>query len=135
MESNKNAIELSKYRLDRAEDTYHMAELCFENDGYQDAVNRSYYATFYSLRAVLALDGVDFKRHKDVVAYFNQHYVATGKFEREIGKRINRLKTMRESCDYDDFFVVKHADVQAQMETTKMVLDTVKQYLENQGIV
>jgi hypothetical protein len=49
---------------------------------------------------------VDFKRHKDVVAYFNQHYVATEKFNRNLGRRIGRLKTMREDCDYDDFFVV-----------------------------
>ncbi|MCI5730387.1 MAG: hypothetical protein MR304_02425 [Eubacterium sp.] len=26
-----------------------MAELCFENQGYRDAVNRSYYTTFYAL--------------------------------------------------------------------------------------
>ena len=77
MRYDECAVELSKYRLEIAESTYHMAELCFENQGYRDAVNRSYYATFYALRAVLALEGVDFKRHKDVVAYFNQHYVAT----------------------------------------------------------
>lgn len=27
-----------------AESTYHMAGLCFENQGYRDVVNRSYYA-------------------------------------------------------------------------------------------
>lgn len=96
MQYEEGAVELSKYRLETAESTYRMAELCYENGGYRDAVNRSYYAAFYALRAVLALEGTDFKRHKDVVAYFNQHYVATNKFEREIGKRIGRLKTMRE---------------------------------------
>ena len=70
MRYDECAVELSKYRLEIAESTYHMAELCFENQGYRDAVNRSYYAIFYALRAVLALEGVDFKRHKDVVAYF-----------------------------------------------------------------
>lgn len=32
---------------------------------------------FYAIKAVLALKDIDFKRHKDVVAYFNRHYVAT----------------------------------------------------------
>ena len=90
--------------LEAAESTLRMAEVCFENKGFRDAVNRSYYAAFYALRSVLALEGVDFKRHKDVIAYFNQHYVATDKFERYLGKRIGRLKTMREDCDYDDFY-------------------------------
>jgi uncharacterized protein (UPF0332 family) len=106
MKYNENAVELSKHRLATAKDTFSIAQVCFENEGYRDAVNRSYYATFYALRAVLALEGVDFKRHKDVVAYFNQHYVATEKFNRNLGRRIGRLKTMREDCDYDDFFVV-----------------------------
>ena len=114
MRYDECAVELSKYRLEIAESTYHMAELCFENQGYRDAVNRSYYATFYALRAVLALEGVDFKRHKDVVAYFNQHYVATEKFEREMGKRIGRLKTMREDCDYDDLHVLERDEVVEQ---------------------
>ena len=83
MKADESAVQLSKYRLETTENTYHMAELFFDNQGYRYAVNRSYYATFYALRAVLALEGVDFKHHKDVVSYFNQHYVATGKFERD----------------------------------------------------
>ena len=135
MNYGESAVELSKYRLETAEDTYRMAELCFENEGYRDAVNRSYYATFYALRAVLALEGVDFKRHKDVVAYFNQHYVATEKFERELGKRIGRLKTMREDCDYDDFYVIERDEVLAQLETAEIVLGAVKLYLESQVVM
>lgn len=134
MNYDESAVELSKYRLETAEDTYRMAELCFENKGYRDAVNRSYYAAFYALRAVLALEGVDFKRHKDVVAYFNQHYVATGKFERELGKRIGRLKTMREDCDYDDFYVIDCDEVLAQLETAEMVIGVVKVYLKDHRI-
>ncbi|MGN0267892.1 MAG: HEPN domain-containing protein [Lachnospiraceae bacterium] len=36
-------------------------------------MNRCYYAAFYAVKAVLALESVDFRRHKDVIAYFNQH--------------------------------------------------------------
>lgn len=135
MRYDECAVELSKYRLEIAESTYHMAELCFENQGYRDAVNRSYYATFYALRAVLALEGVDFKRHKDVVAYFNQHYVATGKFDREMGKRIGRLKTMREECDYDDFYVIEQDEVLEQLRTAEIVIGAVRHYMESQGVM
>ena len=40
------------------------------------------------MKAVLALEEVDFKRHKDAVAYFNKTYVATDIFPREIGKKL-----------------------------------------------
>lgn len=42
-----------------------------------------------AVKAVLALEEIDFKRHKDAVAYFNQNYVATDIFDSEIGKHKN----------------------------------------------
>ena len=44
-------------------------------------------------------------RHKDVVAYFNKEFVATGKFPGEMGRRLARLKMKREESDYNDFFI------------------------------
>ena len=58
-----------------------VASNCLKDGFYKDAINRSYYAAFYSIKAILALGTVDFKRHKDVVAYFNKEYVATEQFE------------------------------------------------------
>ena len=76
-----------------------------QNKLYKDVINRSYYTAFYAIKAVLALEEKDFKRHKDAVAYFNQTYVATEIFPREIGKKLGRLKKERESSDYDDFYI------------------------------
>lgn len=135
MKYSETTLELCIYRMETAENTYRMAKLCYDNDGYRDAVNRSYYASFYALRAVLALEGVDFKRHKDVVSYFNQHYVATGKFKREVGKRIGRLKTMREDCDYDDFYVIEKDEVEVQLDTARMVINEVEKYLHDNDVI
>ena len=74
-------------------------------DFIETVLNRSYYAVFYGVRAVLALESIDFKRHKDVVAYFNKEFVATGKFPGEMGRRLARLKMKREESDYNDFFI------------------------------
>ena len=96
-------IELLKYRFSLAEETYKSAKMCFDHGFYRDCINRSYYAVFYGVRAVLALESIDFKRHKDVVAYFNKEFVATGKFPGEMGRRLARLKMKREESDYNDF--------------------------------
>ena len=74
-------IELSKYRYSLAQQTYNNAKMCFDNGFYRDCINRSYYAIFYAIRAVLALESIDFKRHKDVSAYFNKEFVAGGNGE------------------------------------------------------
>ena len=127
--------DLCVYRVNQAEETVQSAKLCKENHFYKDAINRAYYAAFYAIKAVLAVEGVDFKRHKDVVAYFNQHYVATEKFEREMGKRIGRLKTMREDCDYDDFYVIERDEVLEQLRTAEIVIGAVRRYMESQGVM
>ena len=46
-----------------------------EGKDFSSANNRAYYAIFYAIRAVLAIEEIDFKRHKDVLAYFNKEYV------------------------------------------------------------
>ena len=97
--------DLCIYRLKQAEETVQSAKLCKNNHFYKDAINRAYYAAFYAVKAVLAIEGIDFKRHKDVVAYFNQHYVATGLFSKETGKSLARLQKKREVSDYDDFYI------------------------------
>lgn len=79
---DENCINLAKCRIDTARETLNVAKECLENKHYKDSINRSYYASFYAARAILALERIDFKRHKDVIAYFNKNYVATGIFEK-----------------------------------------------------
>lgn len=122
-------IDLSNYRLKEAKDSLRVAENCLTDGFYKDSINRSYYSAFYSIKAVLALGKVDFKRHKDVVAYFNKEYVATGIFEREIGRRLSTLKQLREKSDYDDFYIASKEKAEEQLETAKIILKNVEIYL------
>lgn len=52
MDSRKQ--DLSNYRLSQAEDSIKVAEMSFDNGLYKDSINRSYYAAFYAIKAVLA---------------------------------------------------------------------------------
>lgn len=122
-------IELSKYRYSLAEETYRNAKMCFDNGFYRDCINRSYYAVFYGVRAVLALESIDFKRHKDVVAYFNKEYVATAILPGEMGRRLARLKMKREESDYNDFFIASAEEAKAQIEAVEYMLPLIKAYL------
>lgn len=125
--------ELSIYRLELARETLANARLCIDNYFYRDAVNRSYYATFYAVRSVLAIEGVDFKRHKDVMAYFNKNYVATEIFPRELGRRLGRIQMMREDSDYSDFFSASRDDAENQYATAEMTISLVENYLKEKS--
>lgn len=127
---DERKIALCKYRMQSAKESLEVARECYENAHYKDSINRSYYAAFYAIKAVLALEGKDFKRHKDVVAYFNQIYVATGEVPREYGRNLAQLQQKREKSDYDDFYIASMEEANGQLEKAKSLVACVQKYLE-----
>ncbi len=122
---DERRVDLCNYRMKNSEDSLTVAEDCLKKGLYRDAINRS----FYAIKALLALEEVDFKRHKDVVAYFNRTYAATEKIPREIGRKLARLQQKREKSDYDDFYIASKEETMEQIENTKSVILAVKDYL------
>ena len=61
---SEKKVDLCIYRMRSAIETLGGSALCLESQHYKDSINRSYYAAFYAVKAVLALEEVDFKRHK-----------------------------------------------------------------------
>lgn len=131
---DQKAADLCIYRMNNAEETLDTAKLCIEHKRYKDSINRCYYAAFYAVKAVLASEEVDFKRHKDAVAYFNQRYVAANVFNRDIGKLLGRLKRKRETSDYDDFYIASLEEATEQYEAAKRIVKSIQQFLRDRGI-
>lgn len=82
--------------MQNAQESFSVAEDCYMKNHFKDSINRSYYSVFYAVKAVLSLEGIDFKRHKDVIAYFNHTYVATEIIPRSFGRKIGQLQQRRE---------------------------------------
>lgn len=123
---------LCDYRLSQAEYSLKAAKISYESALFKDSINRSYYASFYAIKAVLALEGIDFKRHKDAIGYFNKSYVATDKCSRELGRKIGMLKQLREKSDYDDFFIAGKEEAEIQIETARRMITEVKRFIVDQ---
>lgn len=121
----------AKYRIEKAEETLKSAKLLYDNNDFIGANNRAYYAIFYAIRAVLALEEIDFKRHKDVIAYFNQHYINKEIFPKKIGKKIAQAQRVREDSDYDDKYEPSADKTQEQIETARELIELVKKYIND----
>ena len=80
---------------------------------------------------VLAMEGTDFKRHKDVIAYFNKNYVATEIFDKTLGRKLANLQQTRETSDYDDFFIASKEDAEIQCESAENIIKAVEKYLND----
>lgn len=131
MEEEKTSIEFAKYRLEKAKEALISAKLLYDNNDLIGTNNRAYYSIFYAIRAVLALERVDFKKHKDVISYFNKNYVKTEIFPRKIGSKIAQTQTVRERSDYDDQYAPSNEKTEAQIETAKELIKLVEEYINN----
>ena len=69
---HERRLELMNYRLAMADEKLNSAKILLEYKSYKDSISRSYYAMFTAVRAILALDGVDFKKHAGVHILFSK---------------------------------------------------------------
>ena len=129
---NETIESFSKYRLDKAKETLETAKMIFkEGKDLSSANNRAYYAIFYAIRAVLAIKEIDFKRHKDVLAYFNKEYVNKQIFPKIIGRKISQAQRIREDSDYDDEYEPSFEKTEQQIKTAEELIELVENYINN----
>ena len=93
------------------------------------ANNRAYYCVFHSMRAVIALDGVDFKKHSGVIAYFREHYIKTGIFDKMYSDIISSTSLIRSKSDYDDFYIAQKYETIEQVKNAEEIYNAVEEYL------
>ena len=122
---------LSQARLEHAVECLSAARNLLETGNYKSAANRSYYAIFHAMRAVLAFDEIDMKHHSGIISEFRRRYIKTGIFETRMSEIISVLFDVRTDSDYDDFFVISKADTAVQIENAEYFVSSVRAYLKN----
>jgi hypothetical protein len=125
-----NLKDLANFRLDQARECLQASELLINTNNYKDAANRSYYCIFHLMRAVLALDGHDSKKHSGVISEFRKRYIKTGKFDASFSDTIKDAFDIRTDSDYQDFYTISKADVEQQAGNAKVFLDAVQKYID-----
>jgi len=121
--------DLIKYRMSSAKEKLTSAKLLLEAGMYRDSIGRSYYAIFSAIRAVLAVRQVDFSKHAGVIAYFQKEFIKTEIFDRKYSKYLQQAFQIRNSCDYDDFFIVSKQDAEEQYVRATEMLAVIEEYI------
>lgn len=127
---NITVADLSRYRLQKAGEMLVSARRDMDAEDYASANNRAYYCVFHAMRAVLALDGLDFKKHSAVISQFTLRYLKTEIFPREYGKLITNASLIRNRSDYEDFYTCSISDTEGLLAGAERFLREVKLFLE-----
>ena len=122
--------DLASYRLRSADERLMAAKDNLEKEHYKDAINRSYYAIFTAVRALMAERSADFSRHSAVISYFQREFIKTGIFDRKFSKYLQASFEIRNDCDYADFFFVAKTDAEEQYRHAEEMTRAIRRYLE-----
>ncbi len=123
--------DLAKYRLQKAKEDLQAAKLLFEQDHFAQSINRSYYAIFHSVRALLAFDKFDSRKHSGIISFFDKEYIKSEKLHKQLSKILHSAEEIRINSDYDDFFITTKEDSEKQINNAIIFINEIEKYLSN----
>jgi len=126
----KRQLDLCRYRLDKAKDDFGVAKSNLENKNFSQSINRSYYSMFHAVRALLALEKYDSRKHSGIISYFAHNFIKTGIIEPEYSKMLTNAFKIRNECDYDDFYIAAYQDAKMQFENAGKFIARIEKYIE-----
>ena len=125
-----NKLDLVRYRLEQAHNCFNTAIRDIEAHDYKAASARTYYCIFHAMRAILAIEEFDSKKHSGVISAFRQRYIKTGVFPPELSDMIQSAFRNRGKSDYEDFFIISKEETAEQIKNAKTILTAVEKYIE-----
>lgn len=91
------------YRLDKARQTLHDAEILAHEGSWNSAMNRVYYACFYAVLALLFKHNIKTRTHAGLKTQFGLMFIVPGLIDKKWGAFYSDIFTLRQKCDYADF--------------------------------
>jgi len=128
-ETFKVRMEYAGYRIERSKEDLDIAIMMLEDNHLRVANNRAYYSIFHAMRAVLAFDGYDSKKHSGIIAEFRKSYIKSGVFNEQLSSIIGQASEIRNASDYDDMFIASREETEKQIQNARLFYQEVNKYI------
>lgn len=128
----KDNYEYIKYKQQKAAQSIKEAKLLIENELNDTAVSRLYYAAFYAVNALLAINGFNPKTHSGTKSIFNKEFILTGKIDNRFSDFYSFLMAKRFEADYDDFVFIDENKMQSLLAETEEFVNTINSVIKMQ---
>lgn len=125
--------QIVHYWMKKAEAALSSARSEYSAKRYDFAVNRAYYACFYSVSAVLLQAGGKFVKHAGVRAAVHRDLVKKDRIEPKWGRAYDRIFENRQSADYVELHEFKATEVAELLEQAEGFLNEMKRLLTLSG--
>ncbi len=122
---------LVKYRMEQSRASIGDARILLENSAsFFGTVNRSYYAMFYAVLAILQLHELVPKKHTGAISLFDSEFVLKGTFQKELSKDLHRAFDLRQSSDYQVTQTVSREEAIDILDKAVLFVNAVEDYIK-----
>lgn len=101
--------------------------------GGRSIVNRSYYATFYCVLALLQTINKTPRKYQGAISLFDREFIHAGLLPKELSFDLHRIFELRQVDDYKRIEPVSLNEAQDAIELAERFLTTVRQHLTADG--
>ncbi|MDP3915632.1 MAG: HEPN domain-containing protein [Bacteroidota bacterium] len=126
--------ELIKYRLEEARETITDVQLLIDNNRLRAAVNRIYYAMFYSLLALGLAYQFETSKHQQLLGWFNKNFIHEGLIDAKFGKIINKASNRRTQGDYESYVEFDKAVILEMSDEMKEFISEIERFLNQNNL-
>jgi uncharacterized protein (UPF0332 family) len=116
--------------LKKANQKLQTSKKLYDDEEYEDAISRAYYAMYHAARALLLTKNIEPKTHKGVLTSLGQFFIKTGTLERAYGKMLAYAKELRENGDYSEYYVAAEEDAKIVIDDAQKFIEEIKSILQ-----
>lgn len=122
--------ELVAYRITKARKTFDEVYLHVENELWNTAVNRLYYACYYAVTALLIHHDIRTTTHAGARQMFGLHFIKTGILKKNSGKFYSDIFDLRQTGDYEDYIDFTKEDVLDLLGPANLLVSDIEDFLK-----
>lgn len=118
---------------ERAETALKEAKVLIQQELWEGATSRAYYAAFHATQAVLLTESLQPRSHQGTLYLFAHHFVKKGLIEPEYSQILARAAKYREEADYRHTMIFTKSQTDQTIEEVRLFLKRIQQYLQKAG--
>lgn len=121
--------------LEKAKKSIEAAKILYQNEMYDFAVSRAYYAMFYCAEAILLTKGIRVSKHSATIAILGKEFVKTGEVPYKFFTHLSIAFEVRHIGDYSVSDSIPPETALQQIKRAEEFLDFTRSYLKEKGLL
>jgi len=128
--NTENLKALVAYRLEQARESLAL----LKQKILRSSINRSYYAMFYAVLALLALEKRETSKHGGAISLFDAEFVKKDLFGKEFSRWLHEAFDLRQRSDYTAGARISAKEAELVLEHARVFLKGVEDFLKRKGV-